>query len=103
MGGNGDAALGDPQYAAPEAWRGSPDRSSDLFSLAAIFFRLVAGRPPLPGDTPQEILLAAGKTERLQLAQVAPDLPRDHLLVMNLCGRGDKDVFTVADALGVKI
>ena len=30
----------------------------------------------------------------------APSLPHDHLLVMNLCGRGDKDVFTVAEALG---
>jgi tryptophan synthase beta chain len=38
-----------------------------------------------------------------QVAKIAPDLPRDHLLVMNLCGRGDKDVFTVAEALGVKI
>ena len=37
------------------------------------------------------------------VARIAPDLPRDHLLVMNLCGRGDKDVFTVAEALGVKI
>ncbi|WP_282604440.1 tryptophan synthase subunit beta [Pelagibius sp. Alg239-R121] len=35
--------------------------------------------------------------------KVAPDLPRDHLLVMNMCGRGDKDVFTVAEALGVTI
>jgi tryptophan synthase beta chain len=33
----------------------------------------------------------------------APKLARDHLLVMNLCGRGDKDVFTVANALGVKL
>jgi tryptophan synthase beta chain len=38
-----------------------------------------------------------------QVARIAPDLPRDHLLVMNLCGRGDKDVFTVADALGVTL
>ena len=30
----------------------------------------------------------------------APTLPKDHLLVMNLCGRGDKDIFTVAEALG---
>jgi len=37
------------------------------------------------------------------VARIAPDLPRDHLLVMNLCGRGDKDVFTVADALGVTL
>jgi tryptophan synthase beta chain len=37
------------------------------------------------------------------VARIAPTLPRDHLLLMNLCGRGDKDVFTVADALGVKL
>ncbi|MFO1241876.1 MAG: tryptophan synthase subunit beta [Rickettsiales bacterium] len=35
--------------------------------------------------------------------KIAPHLPKDHLLVMNLCGRGDKDIFTVATALGVKI
>ena len=35
------------------------------------------------------------------VARIAPALPGDHLLVMNLCGRGDKDIFTVAEALGV--
>ena len=30
-------------------------------------------------------------------------LPKDHLLVMNLCGRGDKDIFTVAEHLGTKL
>lgn len=35
--------------------------------------------------------------------RVAPTLPKDHLLVMNLCGRGDKDIFTVARALGVEM
>ncbi len=33
----------------------------------------------------------------------APKLPKDHLLVMNLCGRGDKDVFSVAAAMGVSL
>ncbi|MBI1181644.1 MAG: tryptophan synthase subunit beta [Alphaproteobacteria bacterium] len=37
------------------------------------------------------------------VAKVAPDLPKDHLIVVNLSGRGDKDIFTVADSLGVKI
>jgi tryptophan synthase beta chain len=37
------------------------------------------------------------------VARIAPKLPRDHIIVMNLCGRGDKDVFTVANALGVKL
>ena len=35
--------------------------------------------------------------------RIAGDLPADHLLVMNMCGRGDKDVFTVAEALGVEL
>ena len=35
--------------------------------------------------------------------KIAPELPKDHILLMNMCGRGDKDIFTVADALGVKI
>ncbi len=35
--------------------------------------------------------------------RIAPDLPRDHIIVMNMCGRGDKDIFTVAEALGVEI
>jgi tryptophan synthase beta chain len=34
------------------------------------------------------------------VGKIAPELSPDHILVMNLCGRGDKDVFTVADALG---
>ncbi len=34
------------------------------------------------------------------VVKIAPKLPKDHLLVMNLCGRGDKDLFTVAKALG---
>jgi len=33
----------------------------------------------------------------------APSLPKDHLMVINLSGRGDKDIFTVASALGVKL
>ncbi|MDP7143657.1 MAG: tryptophan synthase subunit beta [Alphaproteobacteria bacterium] len=35
--------------------------------------------------------------------KMAPTLPKDHILVMNLCGRGDKDIFTVADKLGVSL
>ena len=37
------------------------------------------------------------------VAKIAPDLPKDHLIVMNMCGRGDKDIFTVAKHLGVDI
>jgi tryptophan synthase beta chain len=35
-----------------------------------------------------------------KVIELAPQKPRDHLMVMNLCGRGDKDIFTVAEHLG---
>ena len=35
--------------------------------------------------------------------KIAPTLPTDHLICMNMCGRGDKDIFTVAAALGVEV
>ena len=34
------------------------------------------------------------------IIKIAPTLPKDHIIVMNLSGRGDKDIFTVADVLG---
>jgi tryptophan synthase beta chain len=35
-----------------------------------------------------------------KVLEIAPKKPKDHLMVMNLCGRGDKDIFTVAEHLG---
>lgn len=35
--------------------------------------------------------------------QIAPKLPKEHIIVMNLCGRGDKDIHTVAERLGVEL
>jgi tryptophan synthase beta chain len=38
-----------------------------------------------------------------EVGRIAPDRPRDHVILMALSGRGDKDIFTVADALGTRI
>jgi tryptophan synthase beta chain len=37
------------------------------------------------------------------LARVAPKMAKDKLVILGLSGRGDKDVFTVATALGEKL
>jgi tryptophan synthase beta chain len=37
------------------------------------------------------------------VSKLAPQMGKDEIVVMNLCGRGDKDIFTVANALGVKL
>ncbi len=35
--------------------------------------------------------------------KLAPTLPKDKIIVMNMCGRGDKDIFAVAEHLGMKM
>ncbi|MEQ5775970.1 tryptophan synthase subunit beta [Thalassospira sp. NFXS8] len=38
-----------------------------------------------------------------QIVKTAPKMNRDQIVLMCLSGRGDKDIFTVAEALGVKL
>ena len=35
--------------------------------------------------------------------KIAPTLPKESIILLNMCGRGDKDIFTVAEALGKEI
>ncbi len=37
------------------------------------------------------------------VAKIAPEMDKDKVLLLNMCGRGDKDIFTVADALGAEL
>ena len=37
------------------------------------------------------------------VTKIAPSMPKEAIVLMNLCGRGDKDIFTVAEHLGVKL
>ena len=65
------------------------DEALDAFQLCSRFEGII------PALEPAHALAHVKK--------LAPTLPKDHLLVMNMCGRGDKDIFTVASALGVTI
>ena len=38
-----------------------------------------------------------------QVVKLAPTMARDQIIVMNLCGRGDKDVFTIGKAMGFQL
>ena len=37
------------------------------------------------------------------LKKIAKNYDKDKIIVMNMCGRGDKDIFTIADELNIKI
>lgn len=76
-----------------------------------------AGRATYLSATDQEALDAFQLCARLEgilpalepshalarVGEIARDLGKDGIVLMNLCGRGDKDIFTIADALGAKI
>jgi tryptophan synthase beta chain len=49
----------------------------------------------IPALEPSHALAAVSK--------VAPTMEADQIILMNLCGRGDKDIFTVAEKLGVEM
>lgn len=38
-----------------------------------------------------------------EVMKIAPQMRKDEIIIMNLCGRGDKDIFNVADHLGVAL
>ncbi len=38
-----------------------------------------------------------------QVMKMAPEMDREQIIIMNMCGRGDKDIFTVAKHLGVEL
>ena len=53
------AMVGTPLYMSPEqvrAKKGEIDRRTDVYSLGATLYEMVAGRPPFSGESTQEIL-----------------------------------------------
>ncbi|TAJ24267.1 MAG: FHA domain-containing protein [Planctomycetota bacterium] len=75
-GGGERRIFGTPHFIAPEQARGeAPDHRSDLYSLGATVWRLLAGRTPFQGASTRDILRAAFTEPPPPLAAQAPDCP----------------------------
>ena len=67
--------MGTLRYMAPEQVRGQADRRSDIFSVAAVSYELLSGRPPFGGDDPLQILEQLRTTTPPRLTALDPSLP----------------------------
>ena len=69
--------MGTIRYMAPEQVRGQADRRSDIFSVAAVSYELLSGRPPFSGDDPLQILEQLRMATPPRLTELDPNLPSE--------------------------
>src|SRR5882724_5125563 len=72
--------FGTPGYIAPEQVNGSSGKlgpASDVYSLGALLFHLLTGRPPFTGEHALKIIQQASEKPAPKLRTVAPTLDRD--------------------------
>ncbi|ACX52418.1 serine/threonine protein kinase with PASTA sensor(s) [Ammonifex degensii KC4] len=70
------AFLGSVEYISPEQARGEPaDARSDIYSLGAVLYEMLAGRPPFTGDNPVAVALKHVEEQPPPLSQLNPRVP----------------------------
>ncbi len=82
------AMMGSPDYMSPEQAQGRAKfvgPTADVYSLGAILFAAVAGRPPFVADNLLDLRLKVIGEEAPSLSKFAPGLPRDVATVVAKC------------------
>ena len=81
----GSSVVGSAGYMSPEQIEGQPvDGRSDLFSVGAVLFELVTGRPPFDGDSATAVMMKIVQDEPApDVRTIAPDTPAT--LAMAVC------------------
>jgi formylglycine-generating enzyme len=67
--------MGTLRYIAPEQVQGRADHRSDMFSVGAVFYEFLSGRPPFAGDDPMQILEQLRTQQPASLTELDPTMP----------------------------
>jgi eukaryotic-like serine/threonine-protein kinase len=79
--------AGSPLFMSPEQALGDaqPDARSDIYSLGAVGYYLLTGRPPFQGDKPMKVLLAHAHDAVVPPSQYRAEIPADLERVILRC------------------
>jgi serine/threonine-protein kinase len=98
---DGDTSIGSLRFMSPEQLRGGAlTPASDLFSLGAVLYEALTGRPPYRGETPEEVSAAHAAGRVRPPSTLVNGIPArlDEAILQAL--RGDPDErFSSADAM----
>src|SRR6185503_15868382 len=84
--------LGTAGYMSPEQARGLPvDNRSDVFSLGAVIYEMLARRKPFEGETPSDTMASILKSEPAPLQHLVPQLPAELVRIVNKSLRKDRE------------
>jgi Protein kinase domain len=67
--------MGTLRYMSPEQARGRVDHRSDIFSIGAVFYELLGGRPVFDSPDPMEILEKMRSEQPVPLVELDPAIP----------------------------
>ena len=78
---------GTPQYMSPEQATSTADVDgrADIYSLGAIMYTMLTGRPPFEGTNPTELMIAHARDPVVPPSQLRPEIPADLEAVVMRC------------------
>ena len=102
----GIGGPGTPAYMSPEQLLGDRkvDGRSDIYSLGATLFHVIAGRPPIESETNSVVALLKLKSAPIDLKQVVPDVSEPTARVLHrMIAPDPKDRFSSYGELGTEL